>query len=98
VDPERYGIVTSRRSFHDFRLACRTRTSFLTDPGYYIPGYAPSVSDERSVAAETQRLRCELACFLSPHLTQEEGRRMCEEMAAALPSEAPDCGHLPVDR
>lgn len=72
LEPERFGIVTNRRSFSDFYKAHGdpgndTFTSF----GYYIPDYFDNALDPQDpyqdFAKRMQAIKCRKFCFIHPN-------------------------------
>lgn len=71
VEPEKYGIVISRRTFADFLKAhSRPSTGTYTDLGYYIPDYFAKPLDsndpEGDFGKRLQEIKCKHFCFIHP--------------------------------
>jgi radical SAM superfamily enzyme YgiQ (UPF0313 family) len=71
IHPERFGVVTSRRSFADFVKAHSIATEgTYTSLGYYIPGYFKESLDpedpEGDFGRRLQALKCTHFCFIHP--------------------------------
>lgn len=86
MDPERYGIVTDRRTFRDFYNAhAEGQASTYDTFGYYIPDYFHRpLSTENPYADFAQRMqaiKCRELCFLHPNPKKYgkpwQGRLMC---------------------
>ena len=91
IDPGKYGIVTSRRSFSDFvRVHSRKGAGTYTDLGYYIPDYFKEpldpVDPEGDFAGRLQKLKCKHFCFIHPDGRKTSspfwGRMLCRTMGA----------------
>jgi radical SAM superfamily enzyme YgiQ (UPF0313 family) len=72
MEPERFGIVTNRRSFHDFHDAHSDHNQgAFTDFGYYIPDYFKKPLDPQrpyqDFAMRMQAIKCKRFCFLHPN-------------------------------
>lgn len=92
IHPEKYGIVTSRRSFADFlKVHGQERASTYTDLGYYIPDYFREPLDqedpEGDFADRLQKLKCKHFCFIHPNGRRTSspfwGRMLCRTMGLA---------------
>lgn len=86
TDPERYGIVTNRRTFADFYNVHADGSASTYDTfGYYIPDYFHKPLDpERpyeDFARRMQRIKCREFCFIHPNPKKYgkpwQGRLMC---------------------
>jgi len=71
MNPERFGVVTSRRSFADFVKAHAIATEgTYTSLGYYIPDYFKEPLDpedpEGDFGRRLQKLKCRHFCFIHP--------------------------------
>jgi len=86
IEPERFGIVTSRKTFKDFYEAHgRQGESTYTGLGYYIPDYFRNPLDPRDregdFAERLQKLKCRHFCFIHPDLRKTSspfwGRMLC---------------------
>jgi hypothetical protein len=71
VNPEKFGVVTSRRSFADYVKAHSIATEgTYTSLGYYIPGYFKEPLDAKDPEADfgrrLQELKCRHFCFIHP--------------------------------
>ena len=71
IAPERFGVVTSRRTFADFVKAHSKATEgTYTSLGYYIPGYFKEPLDpkdpEGAFGRRLQKLKCKHFCFIHP--------------------------------
>ncbi len=89
IDPGRYGIVTSRKTFADFlSVHSRERAGTYTDLGYYIPGYfkepLDAVDPGGDFANRLQKLKCRHFCFIHPDGRKTSspfwGRMLCRTM------------------
>jgi radical SAM superfamily enzyme YgiQ (UPF0313 family) len=89
IDPEKYGIVTSRRTFADFlNVHAQERAGTYTDLGYYIPDYFKKPLDpedpEGDFAERLQKLKCKHFCFIHPDGRKTSspfwGRMLCRTM------------------
>jgi len=89
IDPEKYGIVTSRRTFADFlNVHAQERAGTYTDLGYYIPDYFKERLDpedpEGDFAERLQKLKCKHFCFIHPDGRKTSspfwGRMLCRTM------------------
>ena len=89
IHPERYGIVTSRRTFSDFlKVHSQDKASTYTGLGYYIPGYfkEPLNPDnpEGDFSKRLQELKCKHLCFIHPDGRKTSspfwGRMLCRTM------------------
>jgi radical SAM superfamily enzyme YgiQ (UPF0313 family) len=72
IDPERFGIVTDRRTFKDFYAAhADVNAGTFTSFGYYIPDYFETpLNPERpfqDFAARMQAIKCRKFCFIHPN-------------------------------
>jgi len=92
LDPEKYGVVSSRRTFADFLKAhSRTTAGTYTDLGYYIPDFfkKPLSSDnpEGDFAKRLQEIKCKQFCFVHPDGRKTSspfwGRMLCHTMQFA---------------
>jgi radical SAM superfamily enzyme YgiQ (UPF0313 family) len=71
LEPEKFGIVISRRTFADFLKAhSRTTAGTYTDLGYYIPDYFKTPLDpgdpEGDFSKRLQEIKCKNFCFIHP--------------------------------
>ena len=71
TDPERFAVVTERRTFRDFHEAhADPDSSPFTSLGYYIPGYFERPLDRRNPLRDFERrmqaVKCRHFCFLHP--------------------------------
>lgn len=90
--PERFGIVTDRRSFQDYyRVHGSDEGDTYVSLGYKIPGYFGDARDRGGIPefeAEIQHLKCMEFCFLSPDPRQaagpDAGREHCLERRRRL--------------
>lgn len=89
IDPERFGIVTSRKTFRDFYEAhSQQGASAYTDLGYYIPDYFKDPLDpedaEADFAGRLQKIRCKHFCFAHPDVRKTSspfwGRTFCRTL------------------
>jgi radical SAM superfamily enzyme YgiQ (UPF0313 family) len=89
IHPEKYGIVTSRRTFSDFLKAhSQDKASTYTGLGYYIPNYfkEPLNPDnpEGDFSKRLQELKCKHLCFIHPDGRKTSspfwGRMLCRTM------------------
>ena len=89
INPERFGIRTSLRSFRDFYNAhSETCEGTYTRLGYYIPNYfAHGEVDEKSFAKRLQAIKCKHLCFIHPNARRYskpwQGRMFCRTLALA---------------
>ena len=92
VHPDRYGIVTSRKTFADFLKAhSRATAGTYTDLGYYIPDYfkAPLNPEdpEGDFGKRLQAIKCKQFCFVHPDGRKTSspfwGRMLCHTMQFA---------------
>ena len=92
LDPEKYGIVTSRRTFADFLKAhSRNDEGTYTSLGYYLPGYFKAPLDpkdpEADFADRMQAIKCRHFCFVHPDGRKTSspfmGRMLCRAMRVA---------------
>lgn len=72
TDPERFGIVTDRRSFKDFYTAhADHQAGTFTSFGYYIPDYFERPLDTarpfEDFATRMQAIKCRKFCFIHPN-------------------------------
>lgn len=72
LEPERFGIVTNRRSFDDFYRAHENpENDPFTSLGYYIPDYfdTPLNPEDpfRDFAERMMRIKCRKFCFIHPN-------------------------------
>lgn len=86
TDPERYGIVTDRRTFADFhRVHGDGGASTYDTFGYYIPGYFKRPLDPdrpyHDFSERMQAIKCREFCFMHPNPKKYgkpwQGRLMC---------------------
>jgi radical SAM superfamily enzyme YgiQ (UPF0313 family) len=89
VYPDRYGIVTSRKTFSDFVKAhSSTKAGTYTELGYYIPTYFEKPLDqndpEGDFAKRLQKIKCKNFCFIHPDGRKTSspfwGRMLCRGM------------------
>jgi radical SAM superfamily enzyme YgiQ (UPF0313 family) len=89
INPDTYGIVTSRRTFADFLKAhSRNTAGTYTELGYYIPDYFKKPLDpkdpEADFARRLQELKCRHLCFVHPDGRKTSspfwGRMLCRTM------------------
>jgi len=94
IEPERFGIVTNRRSFNDFYEAHgspdnNTFSSF----GYYIPDYFDTPLDRKDpfkdFARRMQAVKCRKFCFIHPNPEKcgkhpWQGRFFCQVASALI--------------
>jgi radical SAM superfamily enzyme YgiQ (UPF0313 family) len=71
IEPEKYGIVISRRTFADFLKAHSRRSAgTYTDLGYYITDYFKEPLDpkdpEGDFSKRLQEIKCKHFCFIHP--------------------------------
>lgn len=93
LDPNRFGIVTNRKTFQDFyKTHADGRQSPFTSFGYYIPDYfeTPLNPDDPfgDFAARMQAIKCRRFCFIHPNPKScgkhpWQGRLFCS-LASAL--------------
>ncbi len=72
MDPDRFGIVTDRRTFSDFvRAHSDENQGAFTSFGYYLPDYFDEPLDPgnpfHDFAVRMQRLKCSKFCFIHPN-------------------------------
>jgi radical SAM superfamily enzyme YgiQ (UPF0313 family) len=72
LEPERFGIVTNRRTYKDFYKAHKDpENNVFSSFGYYIPDYFEEPLDERSpyqdFAKRMQDIKCREFCFIHPN-------------------------------
>jgi hypothetical protein len=72
LEPERFGIVTNRRSFIDFYNAHKNpESNTFTSFGYYIPDYFDEPLDTdnpyQDFAIRMQTIKCRKFCFIHPN-------------------------------
>ncbi|NDY41399.1 radical SAM protein [Dissulfurirhabdus thermomarina] len=93
MEPERFGIVTDRRTFRDFHDAhADADRGTYTTFGYYIPDYFERPLDpERpydDFARRLQRIKCRRLCFLHPNPKKYgkpwQGRLLCSVASRLL--------------
>jgi len=86
IEPERYGIVTDRRTFQDFYQAHSDGiNSTYNTFGYYIPDYFKKTLDQtrpyQDFADRLQKIKCRELCFLHPNPKKFgkpwQGRLLC---------------------
>lgn len=86
IEPEKYGVVTSRKTFKDFCGAHgQEGESTYTGLGYYIPDYFKQPLDSRDpegdFANRLQKLKCKHLCFFHPDVRKTSspfwGRMFC---------------------
>jgi len=91
IEPEKYSIVTSRRTFADFlKVHSRSTTGTYTELGYYIPDYFKNPLDpkdpEADFAKRLQEIKCRNFCFIHPDGRKTSspfwGRMLCRTMRA----------------
>jgi radical SAM superfamily enzyme YgiQ (UPF0313 family) len=89
IEPNKYGIVTSRNTFADFLKAhSRSTVGTYTELGYFIPDYFKKPLDlkdpEGDFAKRLQELKCKHFCFIHPDgrktLSPFWGRMLCRTM------------------
>jgi radical SAM superfamily enzyme YgiQ (UPF0313 family) len=89
IHPEKYGIVTSRRTFSDFLKAhSQNKASTYTGLGYYIPDYFKEPLDpddpEGDFSKRLQEVKCKHFCFIHPDGRKTSspfwGRMLCRTM------------------
>jgi radical SAM superfamily enzyme YgiQ (UPF0313 family) len=92
IDPDTYGVVTSRKTFANFLEAHSRRTAgTYTDLGYYIPGYftkpLASENPEADFSKRLQDIKCKHFCFVHPDGRKTSspfwGRMLCHAMQLA---------------
>lgn len=72
LEPERFGIVTNRKSFNDFYNAHKNpENEPFTSFGYYIPDYFNKPLDANNpyldFAKRMQAIKCRQLCFIHPN-------------------------------
>ena len=86
IHPEKYGLVTSRKTFADFvRAHSKTSEGTYTGLGYYIPDYFRGPLDpkdpEGDFTKRLQALKCKHFCFIHPNARKTTspfwGRMLC---------------------
>ena len=83
MNPEKFGIRTSLRTFRDFYEAHSDPTQgTYTRLGYHIPDYfADGEVDEQSFAERIQAIKCKQLCFIHPNARRYgkpwQGRLLC---------------------
>lgn len=91
IEPEKYSIVTSRRTFADFlKVHSRSTAGTYTELGYYIPDYFKNPLDpkdpEADFAKRLQEIKCRNFCFIHPDGRKTSspfwGRMLCRTMRA----------------
>lgn len=89
IDPDKYGIVTSRKTFADFIKAhSRSSAGTYTELGYYISDYFKNPLDpndpEGDFAKRLQKIKCRNFCFIHPDGRKTSspfwGRMLCRGM------------------
>jgi radical SAM superfamily enzyme YgiQ (UPF0313 family) len=89
LNPDKYGVVSSRKTFADFLKAHSQRTAgTYTDLGYYIPDYftkpLSSEDPEGDFAKRLQEIKCKQFCFVHPDGRKTSspfwGRMLCHTM------------------
>ena len=89
LNPDQYGVVSSRKTFADFLKAHSQRTTgTYTDLGYYIPDYftkpLSSEDPEGDFAKRLQEIKCKQFCFVHPDGRKTSspfwGRTLCHTM------------------
>lgn len=89
IDPDKYGILTSRKTFSDFLKAhSRNTAGTYTELGYYIPDYFKEPLDpknpEGDFANRLQKIKCKHFCFIHPDGRKTSspfwGRMLCRGM------------------
>jgi hypothetical protein len=89
INPERFGIRTSLRTFRDFYSAHSDPTEgTYTRLGYYIPNYfADGEVDEKTFATRLQAIKCKHFCFIHPSARRYsrpwQGRLLCRVLMLA---------------
>jgi radical SAM superfamily enzyme YgiQ (UPF0313 family) len=92
LNPDQYGVVSSRKTFADFLKAhSRMTTGTYTDLGYYIPDYftkpLDSENPEGDFAKRLQEIKCKQFCFVHPDGRKTSspfwGRTLCHTMQVA---------------
>ncbi len=86
IHPEKFGLVTSRKTFADFvRAHSKTSEGTYTGLGYYIPDYFREPLDPKDPEADftkrLQSLKCKHFCFIHPNARKTAspfwGRMLC---------------------
>lgn len=89
IEPDKYGIVTSRKTFADFlKVHSQRKAGTYTNLGYYIPDYFKKPLDtkdrEADFAKKLQKLKCKHFCFIHPDGRKTSspfwGRMLCRAM------------------
>jgi radical SAM superfamily enzyme YgiQ (UPF0313 family) len=89
MEPEKYGIVTSRKTFADFlKTHSQSTVGTYTELGYYIPDYFKEPLDpknpESDFAKRLQKIKCDHFCFIHPDGRKTSspfwGRMLCRSM------------------
>ena len=89
MDPERFGIRTSLRTFRDFYRAHSDGTQgTYSRLGYYNPTYfADGEVDEKTFAERIQAIKCKHLCFIHPNTRRYgkpwQGRLLCRVASLA---------------
>lgn len=82
-NPEKFGVVSNRKSFIDFYKAnSQKNPEVLNSLGYYIPGFfKKSVSNFETFERKMQELKCRHFCLVHPNARKSGppwlGRLMC---------------------
>ena len=89
VEPEKYGVRTSLRTFRDYYQAHgNPDEGTYTRLGYYIPNYfADREVDEETFAERLQAIKCKHLCFIHPNPRRYgkpwQGRLLCRVASLA---------------
>lgn len=103
IDPDKFGIVTDRKTFADFYKAHSGKySSTYTTFGYYIPDYFRKPLDAarpyQDFEDRMQAIKCRKMCFLHPNPKKYgkpwQGRLMCG-VASRLIKLKPRCQDIP---
>ncbi|MBW1641423.1 MAG: cobalamin-dependent protein [Deltaproteobacteria bacterium] len=88
LEPERFGIVTNRRSFNDFYSSHgNPENNTFSSFGYYIPDYFEDPLDTQNpyqdFAKRMQAIKCRKFCFIHPNPEKSgkhpwQGRLFCQ--------------------
>jgi len=89
MEPERFGIRTSLRTFRDFyEVHKNSSEGTYTRLGYYIPNFfSDGPVDERTFAERLQAIKCKHLCFIHPNARRYsrpwQGRLLCRVSSLA---------------
>ncbi|MBW1971829.1 MAG: hypothetical protein DRG20_02990 [Deltaproteobacteria bacterium] len=81
LDPDRYGIKKSLKTFMDFYNFHKNGGSPFSDLGYYIPNYFDKNDDETDFAKKIMAIKCKKFCFIHPNARKSAkpfwARKLC---------------------